>query len=102
MGLVSLRDYPHRQHWIRWLVTLQPPIHFMLFLTFQLPLWMVLVGGTAQSLMLPVIAFATLYLRFRRLDERLKPSTGLDLLLWISCICIVLVSVYGITVQLTH
>src|SRR5437867_770884 len=102
MGLVSLRDYPHRQHWIRWLVTLQPPIHFMLFLTFQLPLWMVLVGGTAQSLMLPVIAFATLYLRYRRLDERLKPSTGLDLLLWISCICIVLVSVYGITVQLTH
>ena len=99
LGLAKLRDYSDRLRWIRWLVTLQPIFHFILFLTFQLPLWMVLVGGTAQTLMLPVIAFGTLYLRYRRLDKKLAPSKGLDLLLWISCICIVIFAIYGLIAQ---
>jgi hypothetical protein len=61
---------------------------------------MVIIGGTAQTLMLPAIAFGTLYLRYFRLDKKLLPSRGLDLLLWISCLAIAVVAAYGLIAQI--
>jgi Mn2+/Fe2+ NRAMP family transporter len=99
MGAVKIKNYSDRMKWVRWLVTIMPATHLVLFLSVQLPLWMVIVGGTAQTLILPNIAFATLYLRYKKLDKKLKPSWFLDALLWLSCIVIVVVTIYGLTSQ---
>ena len=96
IGWARLETYTDRLRWIRWLVTLQPLLHFVLFLAIQLPLWMVVIGGMAQALMLPIIALATLYLRYQWLDKRLAPSKGLDVLLWLSVLSILAVGVYGL------
>ncbi len=48
------------------------------------PQLMVKIGGIAQAATLPMIAFATLYFRYRRVDPRLKPHTLVDIFLWIA------------------
>jgi Mn2+/Fe2+ NRAMP family transporter len=54
------------------------------------PPTMVLIGGVAQAVTLPIIAGASLYLRYRRTDPRLAPSRLQDvcLLLAVSCVSI--------------
>jgi Mn2+/Fe2+ NRAMP family transporter len=99
MGVAKIENYADRLKWINWLVTILPLLHFSLFLALKLPLWMVVIGGTAQTLMLPNIAFATLYLRYKKLDKRLAPGLFLDVLLWISCFVVVAVTVYALVTQ---
>ncbi len=66
------------------------------FILFKSPVAMVIVGGVAQTLMLPVIAFTVVYLRHRHLDRRLQPERWVDALLWICSLMIVIVSSYTI------
>jgi Mn2+/Fe2+ NRAMP family transporter len=100
MGVIRVKDYADRKRWIRVLVVVQPLFHFLLFLAFKLPLWMVVVGGMAQTVMLPVVASAALYLRHRRLDPKLAPARSLDFLLWISWAVIVTITLYGLGIQI--
>jgi len=100
MGFIQVKDYTDRKRWIRVLVIIQPLFHFALFLAFKLPLWMVVVGGTAQAVMLPAVALAALHLRHRRLDPKLAPPRSLDVLLWISCAAIIVITLYGLGVQI--
>ena len=58
---------------------------------------MVLVGGIAQTAMLPVIAFSVIYLRYRRLDRRLFPSRLVDTVLWFCSFLILIITLYTIT-----
>jgi Mn2+/Fe2+ NRAMP family transporter len=89
----------HRRTVVRWLVTLTPALNLLLFVTFQAPLWMVIIGGLAQVIMLPVLAGAAVYLRYGKLDPRLAPGRVLDTLVWISAITIVAVGVYGLVLR---
>jgi Mn2+/Fe2+ NRAMP family transporter len=46
------------------------------------PVQMVLIGGLAQACMLPIIAFSTLYLRYKFVEPAMRPSVLIDVLLW--------------------
>jgi len=103
-----LADYSEIMQWsrpenrptlIRWLVMLMPVSHLLLFVMFQAPLWMVVVGGIAQVIMLPVLAGATVYLRYGKLDRRLAPGRVLDVLVWVSAITILAVAAYGLVLR---
>lgn len=96
MDIAKIKSSADWRKWVRWLIILQPPLHFLLFAFFKTPLWMVIVGGTAQTLMLPIIVFAAMYLRYRKFDIKLMPSKFLDVLLWGSSIAILAVAVYGL------
>ncbi|MBS0266834.1 MAG: Nramp family divalent metal transporter [Planctomycetes bacterium] len=54
------------------------------------PVGMVKFGGFAQGITLPVIGCATVYLRYRRTDRRIAPSTLTDVFLWIAAVLLVL------------
>lgn len=71
-----------------------PVIALILFLAFKEPRWMVVVGGVAQALMLPIIGAATIYFRYRGTDRRITPSRVLDLLLWAAFLSVTLVAAY--------
>ena len=45
----------------------------ILYFTFRSPVKMVVAGGLAQAMMLPIIAIGTLYLRHRRLPKEIAP-----------------------------
>ena len=51
---------------------------------FPKPVVLVLVSGTMQAIMLPLIGFAVLYFRYKKCDVRLLPSKIWDACLWIS------------------
>lgn len=79
-----------------------PVVALALFLTFKEPRWMVVVGGFGQALTLPMISAATIYFRYRKLDQRITPSLILDILLWVAFVSITLVAIYVLGDQLRN
>jgi manganese transport protein len=58
------------------------PVTFYWFL--RSPVQMVVAGGVAQALMLPLIGGAVIYLRHRHLPAEIRPAPGTTVMLWIS------------------
>ena len=73
-----------------------PLLALALYLVFREPKGLVVVGGYAQGLMLPLIAGATLYLRYRDADPRVAPSRLADTMTWIAFTAILAVSIYSV------
>lgn len=76
-----------------------PLLALAIFLMYRNPLYLVAVGGMAQAMMLPLIAGATLYLRYRDTDPRVAPSRLTDLLTWIAFLSITAVAFYTVGSQ---
>jgi manganese transport protein len=95
-GLVRYREGAQRQRWIRRFCVFYPMLAFVLYLGFRDPKAMVVFGGFIQAATLPIISFATLYLRYRRTDPRLASSRAMDVVLWIAVLAIAVVAVYAI------
>jgi manganese transport protein len=70
------------------------------YFIFQSPVKMVLAGGIAQSVMLPIIAWATVYLHHNYLPQNLKPSVLTTVLLWIVAILITALMAYYVWMKL--
>ncbi len=70
---------------IRWLSGLLPFLCLSIYIALpNEPQQLVLVSGMVQALMLPMLAFAALYFRYQRGDDRVRPGKVWDLFLWIS------------------
>ena len=74
-----------------------PALALVFYIFARDPQLMVKVGGIAQAATLPMIAFATIFFRYRRVDRRLQPNILVDVLLWIAVISITIVATYSIT-----
>jgi hypothetical protein len=55
---------------------------------------MVVAGGIAQALMLPLIGIAAVYLRHAALPRELQPSRGTTAALWVSTTVMLLFASY--------
>ena len=64
-GVTNFRDNKARIPWFRVFVVIWTSAYILTFILFKSPVTMVIVGGIAQTLMLPVIAFTVVYLRHR-------------------------------------
>ncbi|WP_339910236.1 Nramp family divalent metal transporter [Symmachiella dynata] len=58
------------------------------------PVALVMFGGLTQAVMLPMLAFAALFFRYRMTDRRLCPGRLWDVLLIISCIGLTIAGVF--------
>jgi manganese transport protein len=67
------------------------------FWIFGSPVQMVVVGGVAQALMLPLIGLAAVYLRHRHVPKDLQPAPLTTAVLWGSAIVMATVAIYSIT-----
>jgi Mn2+/Fe2+ NRAMP family transporter len=102
MGFFAAEDFAARQRYRRrfvWILTLVPAI---LFLLFQSPVKMVVAGGVAAALMLPVISVGALFLRLRHLPREVRPSTWMTLGLWVAVIVIICFTGYYLWNQVTE
>jgi manganese transport protein len=95
-GLVRYGEGASRTAWIRRCCVAFPIVGLMLYLGMGDPKAMVIFGGFFQAATLPVIAAATLYLRFRRTDPRLAPSRWSDACLWFAFLAISAVALYAV------
>ncbi len=73
-----------------------PVVWCALFLFFQAPVMMVILGGIATSILLLLIVYVAFVFRYRELPLSLKPSVTYDLFFWISIVSILMVSGYGV------
>ena len=84
LGVFAREDAAARQKWRnRFLIVLggTPAVFYWLF---ESPVQMVVAGGIAQALMLPLIGIAAIYLRHAQLPEELRPSAVTTTALWLS------------------
>ena len=51
---------------------------------FESPVRMVVAGGVAQALMLPLIGLAAIYVRHTQVPKDLQPSAATTVMLWLS------------------
>jgi manganese transport protein len=89
-----------RERLIKLFCVVYPTLSLGLYYAFREPKGLIMAGGTAQALLLPFIAGATLYLRQRDTDRRVGPSFLSDILTWIAFFSISAVAIYSTYGQL--
>jgi Mn2+/Fe2+ NRAMP family transporter len=102
MGLFATDDYERRKFWRNFFIIALNVIGIALYFLFKNPVQMVVAGGIAQSLMLPVLGVGAVYLRHRRLPPEIAPSIVTTIFLWIATIVIVCLMSYYVWLRLTQ
>jgi Mn2+/Fe2+ NRAMP family transporter len=102
MGFFATDDYERRKFWRNFFIIALNVIGIALYFLFKNPVQMVVAGGIAQSLMLPVLGIGTVYLRHRRLPPEIAPSIVTTIFLWIATIVIVCLMSYYVWLRLTQ
>ena len=77
-------DEETRVKWVRRLSGGFPILCLVIFLIFPKPAQLVLISGVAQGVMLPMLAGAALFFRYRRGVKGLMPGIVWDIMLWTS------------------
>ena len=84
LGVYARDDAGARRQWRNRFVVLLATLPAVLFWFFASPVRMVVAGGIAQALMLPLIGLAAIYVRHARLPRELQPSAATTAALWIA------------------
>lgn len=100
MGAFRSDDYPTRVRYRNGFIIFLTILPVTLYLCFESPVKMVVAGGLAQAMMLPVIAVGTLYLRHKLLPREIAPSRWVTVFLWVASAIIMAMMGYFIVEQL--
>jgi Mn2+/Fe2+ NRAMP family transporter len=84
LGFYPRDDAASRRRWRDRFVVALATIPALFYWLFESPVRMVLAGGVAQALMLPVIGLAVTYLRHTSVPPEIRPSAITTGLLWLS------------------
>ena len=93
-GLVA-NDEATRQFWVKVFSGLTPACCFVVYVFVKEPVFLILMGGVAQAIMLPMLAYAALYFRYRRCHPQLLPGRWWDFFLWVSSVGLVIAGVWA-------
>jgi manganese transport protein len=96
LGLFERGDYARRNAFRRGFTVMLTVVPVLLYLVFESPVKMVVAGGIAQSVMLPIAGAGTLFLHHRRLPRELRPPRVVTLGLWVATIVMAVVTAYGL------
>jgi len=99
--IVKKPDERSRWFWRRTMVAALIALQTIWYLLMGEPVLMVMIGGIAQACMLPIIAFSTLYLRYKFIEPALRPSLMIDLLLWLCSFLMLGFAVYTLISRLS-
>ena len=95
IGLID-HDEATRLRWIRILSGVFPILCVVIFIKFPAPAQLVLISGIAQGVMLPMLAAAALYFRYRRDVPGLEPSKTWDAFLWLSALAMLITGTWTV------
>jgi manganese transport protein len=77
-------DGESRLRWRNRFVVVLCLVPALLYWFFESPVQMVVMGGVAQALMLPIIGLSAIYLRHVHVPEEIRPSAATTILLWVA------------------
>jgi Mn2+/Fe2+ NRAMP family transporter len=98
LGFATATDEDYRQR-VRILSGVFPLACLVIYIAFPQPAALVLLSGVMQAIMLPMLAFAALFFRYRRCDARIEPGPLWDVLLWISAAGMLVAGVSAFVIQ---
>lgn len=93
-GWIDFEKEADRKKSIAFLSVAFPIIWTLLFFAFEKPGFMVIIGGSLTTLILFIVVYAALIMRYRWLAPELRPSKTFDIILWISSIAIAGAGIY--------
>lgn len=94
MGLFAADDQEQRLRFRNRFIVVLATVPVLFFWTLQSPVVMVMLGGIAQSMMLPIVGIGAIFLRHRRLPSDIAPSAATTAALWLATAVIVVVMGY--------
>lgn len=94
-GLIDRNSQKSHDRSITAISMLMPVVCLVVFTLGINPVRAILLAGAIQALLLPMIGFGALYLRFTRTDPRLKPSWRWDVALVISFLGLLVAGLWG-------
>ena len=100
LGGYDRHDAAARFRYIRVFSAVLLLIPVLYYVLLREPVLMVKIGGIAQALMLPIIAAATLYLRYVHLPRRILPKGWITLALWVTTALTAVMMGYSLLRQL--
>lgn len=100
MGAFKADDYARRKRYRDIFIVVLTAIPVVLILFIKSPVAMVVAGGLAQAMMLPIIGIATLYLRHRHLPKDIAPSPWVTVLLWFATAVMICMTGYFVIEKL--
>ena len=95
LGWIDRDDPVQWQRSVSRLSMVLPLVTLVVFISGVNPVGLILTGGIALALFLPVASISILYLRYRLTDPRLRPGRLWDTALIVSSGCFVIVGVFG-------
>jgi manganese transport protein len=84
IGVYPREDAGSRLEWRNRFVVILAAVPAVLYWFFESPVRMVVAGGVAQAMMLPLIGIAAIYVRHTQLPRELQPALATTLMLWLS------------------
>ncbi|MGI9495213.1 MAG: Nramp family divalent metal transporter [Mariniblastus sp.] len=93
IGWIDFHNPKSRKKTIGIIACIFPLAWAALYLFFEAPGQLVIIGGVITGVILLLVVFAAMYFRYRRLDSRLSPSKFYDAALWISATAILAVAI---------
>jgi manganese transport protein len=83
MGFYPREDAASRRRWRDRFIVVLAVMPALFYWFFESPVRMVVAGGVAQALMLPLIGIAVTYLRHTSVPAEIRPSAAITVLLWL-------------------
>ena len=94
MGRFAADDQEQRLRYRNRFIVALATVPVIFFWTLESPVFMVMLGGIAQSMMLPIVGIGALYLRHRHLPPDIRPSAMTTVALWVATAVILVVMGY--------
>ena len=94
-GWIDFHNERQRRKSIAILSVIFPVIWSLLYFTIGKPGFMVIIGGALTMIILLIVVFAAIVMRYRWLPQELRPSPAFDLALWLSILAIVAAGVFS-------
>lgn len=85
-----------RRRWVRGLCVFFPTVSLLFYVVWPKPVTLILASGVMQGIMLPMLAGAALYFRYRRCDRRICPGRLWDVLLWLSGVGLLITGLWSV------
>ena len=100
LGAYDKKNYALRLTYTRLLIVffLLVPTAFFFFV--EEPVLMVKIAGLTEAMLLPVVAFSTVYLRYRHLPKAILPKGWITLALWLTSAVMLVMTTFSILQQL--
>lgn len=96
VGWINFEDQHQRNRTMAILAWFFPFAWAVAYLIVKMPVFMVLSGGIVGSIILFIVVYVALVMRYKKLPKSLVPGSFYDIIFWLSAIAIAMVGVYSL------